>query len=238
MAGRILITGDKHGTFSPLFGLAGHHELHDSDLLIITGDAGYVWDEDYLCRVETLQQIFPGTIAFVDGNHENHTLLNRFAVRQWNGGRVHQVGQRVYHLMRGEIYSICGRNLFTFGGARSTDQEQREEGKSWWREEEPSPVELAYGQARLLEHLDKIHYVITHETPLSARASITRQKPIPEDYSLPAVFEAWYQAVSHAPNFQKWYFGHMHEDRDITPQLRAIHNHILPLGEATPLRWA
>ena len=213
MAGRILITGDKHGTFSPLFGLAERHALYDSDILIIAGDAGYVWDEDYLCRVETLQQLFPGTVAFVDGNHENHALLEQLPVQIWNGGRAHQVSPQVY-------------------------QEQREPGKSWWQAEEPSPEEVEYGQKQLMEHRNEIHYVVTHETPLSARAFISRKKAIPDDYRLPAVFEDWYQSLSGAPQFKRWYFGHMHEDLLIAPQLRGIHNHILPLGEETLLRWA
>lgn len=238
MAGRILITGDKHGTFTPLFGFAERHKPAAADILIVAGDAGYVWDEDYSCRVETLQQIFPGVVAFVDGNHENHVLLNRFSVQRWNGGLVHRVGERVYHLMRGELYTVDGNCIFTFGGARSTDQDQREEGKSWWKEEEPTPAELDYGYRQLMEHRNEIHYVITHETPLFARASISRRKRIDKDYRLPAVFEDWYRIVSAAPQFKKWYFGHMHQDQSITPQLRGIHNHILPLGEETPLRWA
>ena len=42
MTGRIFITGDKHGSFYPLFGLADHIELEPSDVLLIAGDAGYV----------------------------------------------------------------------------------------------------------------------------------------------------------------------------------------------------
>lgn len=237
MTGRIMITGDKHGTYRPFFGLAEWQELRDTDVLLIAGDAGYVWDEDYSCRLETLQQLFPGTVAFVDGNHENHTLLERFPVRQWNGGRVHQVGERVYHLMRGELYSIYGSKIFTFGGARSTDQDQREEGKSWWRGEEPTPEELEYGRRQLLRHRDEIQYVLTHETPLSARGAISRQKPIAEDYRLPGILEEWYQILTGAPGFRRWYFGHMHKDLSVTPRLRGVHDHILLLGEDTPLRW-
>ena len=35
MTGRIFITGDKHGSFYPLFGLADHIELEPSDVLLI-----------------------------------------------------------------------------------------------------------------------------------------------------------------------------------------------------------
>lgn len=237
MTGRLMITGDKHGTFRPFFGLAEHQELRESDVLLIAGDAGYVWDENYPYRLETLQQLFPGTVAFIDGNHENHTLLNGFEVRQWNGGRVHQVGRRVYHLMRGEVYSIYGNKIFAFGGARSTDRDQREEGKDWWPGEEPTPGELEYGRKQLLAHRDEIQYVLTHETPRSARSAISRQKPIAADYLLPEVLEEWYQILSGAPRFRRWYFGHMHKDQRIAPALEGVHDHVLLLGEDTSLRW-
>lgn len=87
MTGRVLITGDKHGTLAPLFGLAEKTPLYATDVLLIAGDAGYVWDQDYPYTLETLRQIFPGTVAFIDGNHENHALLNGMETCLWNGGR-------------------------------------------------------------------------------------------------------------------------------------------------------
>lgn len=231
MSGRILITGDKHGTFLPLFSLAEKIELKNSDILIIAGDAGYVWNEDYSYGIETLQQIFPGTIVFIDGNHENHALLNSLEICQWNGGKAHQVGDRVYHLMRGEIYSIYGNNFFTFGGARSIDKDRREEGISWWKEEEPSSEEIEYGRKQLLENYSNIDYVITHETPLFARECISRFKQIDGDYHLPMHLQEWYHLISGSPKFKKWYFGHMHVDQAITPQLRGVHADILQLDE-------
>ena len=237
MTGRIFITGDKHGTFSPFFGLTEKNELYPEDVLLITGDASYVWNEEYPLKVETLQQLFPGTVAFIDGNHENHALLNGMKTQIWNGGQVHRVGERVYHLMRGELYIIYGNRIFTFGGARSVDVDRHKEGDSWWKEEEPTPEEIEYGNCQLVRYLDQIDYVITHETPLMARAFISRAKDVDEDYLLPALFDNWYQRLESAPNFKKWYFGHMHVDQLITPKLRALHSNILPLGEETRMRW-
>ena len=155
MTGTIYITGDKHGTYAPILGLAEHNQLREEDVLLIAGDAGYVWDESYAGSIATLQQFFPGVIAFVDGNHENHALLNAMEVCTWNGGRVHRVGDRVLHLMRGELYRIHGRTVFAFGGARSVDVDRREDGFSWWKEpgaswwpeEEPTAEEIARGAA-------------------------------------------------------------------------------------------
>lgn len=246
MTGRIFITGDKHGTFSPFFGLAEKNELHETDVLLITGDAGYVWNQDYMLKVDTLQQLFPGTIAFIDGNHENHALLKSMAVEQWNGGRVHRAGRRVFHLMRGEVYSIYGNCIFCFGGARSVDDDRckggsswwQEKGHSWWKEEEPSEEEIEYGNRQFMTHFHDIDYILTHETPLRAREFIKRSKEVEDDYSLPAMFDTWYERIEGAPRFKKWYFGHMHVDQMITPKLRAIHNNILPIGEEIRIPWS
>lgn len=237
MTGRVFVTGDKHRTFVPLFGLAEKQELRETDILIIAGDAGYVWDKDYPHDVESLEQVFPGIIAFIDGNHENHQILNSFPVSRWMGGNIHRIGARVFHLMRGEVYSIYGRNYFVFGGARSVDKDRRKEGVSWWREEEPSPEEMAYGREQLERYRDEIDFVITHETPLFARGCISRQKPIDGDYCLPEVLEEWYRRMEGAPRFKKWYFGHMHVDQKIAPDLMGLHHLILNAEDETSLRW-
>lgn len=238
MAGQIYITGDKHGTMLPLFGLAENNELREEDVLIITGDAGFVWDKTYPKTIATLEQTFPGTTVFVDGNHENHDLLNAMEVVEWNGGRVHLVGERVYHLMRGEIYSILGQTIFAFGGARSSDKnDRRVEGISWWKGEEPTPEEIAYGKAQLTAHLAEIDYIITHEPPLFARDHITRKLPLDKDYRLPAALDEWYALAETAPNLKKWYFGHVHVDQKITPKLRALYNEVLLLAEEKSIRW-
>ena len=237
MTERVFITGDKHGTFTPLFGLAEKTVLYESDILIIAGDAGYVWNKSYKNNIDSLQQIFPGQIAFIDGNHENHALLNSMEVSIWNGGKVHLAGKRIIHLMRGEIYSIYGRNYFTFGGARSVDKDRRVEGESWWSEEEPTKAEIEYGKDKLLKNLSDIDYVITHETPLFARAFISREKPVDDDYELPVVFDEWYNIISESERLKKWYFGHMHVDKAITEKLRGVHNDILDIKSESQIRW-
>ena len=224
MGGRILITGDKHRTFVPLFWLAEKETLYPSDIMIIAGDAGYVWDQDYVYDLESLQQIFPGTIAFIDGNHENHVLLNEFPVEVWNGGKVHRIGERVLHLMRGELYDIYEKKFFVFGGARSVDKDRRTEGVSWWKEEEPTMAEIEHGQDVLYQFADQIQYIITHEPPLFVRSSIRRQKSLDEDYQFPLILNQWYEQMEKQRNFQKWFFGHMHVDQEITEKLLGVYH--------------
>ncbi len=231
MSKRIFITGDKHGTFSHLFHFVETMAVAEDDVLLIAGDAGYVWDGDYAYGIATLEQTFAGIIAFVDGNHENHDLLNAMEVSIWNGGKVHKVGERTYHLMRGEAYSIYGKKFFVFGGARSVDKDRREEGISWWASEEPTSAELAYGKENLLAHRDEIDYIITHETPLFARGQIARNKPMDADYLLPTHFEEWYHFITESPRMKMWYFGHMHVDLQITSRLTGVYAGFLEITE-------
>lgn len=65
MSRRVFITGDKHGTLAPLFGFAEKVALHETDVLIVAGDAGYIRDKNYPYTVETLQQLFPGTVTLL-----------------------------------------------------------------------------------------------------------------------------------------------------------------------------
>lgn len=231
MSKRIWITGDKHGMFSPLFHFVEQNEVSEEDILLIAGDAGYVWDKEYPYRIATLEQTFGGTIAFVDGNHENHDLLNDMEVSLWNGGKVHKIGERTYHLMRGEVYSIYEKNFFVFGGARSVDKDRREEGESWWASEEPTPEEMAYGKENLLAHRDEIDYIITHETPLFARGEIPRNKPMDGDYELPTHLEEWYHLMEECPRMKMWFFGHMHVDMEITSHLQGVYAKFVEITE-------
>lgn len=53
------------------------------------------------------------TTLFVDGNHENHALLDTFPVEEWHGGKIHRIKPSVIHLMRGQVFEIDGKNIFT-----------------------------------------------------------------------------------------------------------------------------
>ncbi|MBQ9708848.1 MAG: metallophosphoesterase [Firmicutes bacterium] len=238
MDGRIFITGDKHGAMAPFFGLAEKQELLPSDIMLITGDAGYVFYDDYRLKLDTLEQLFPGQIAFIDGNHENFHILNNMEESTWCGGRVHQVSQRIIHLMRGEIYDIYGNTVFTFGGARTTDHFDREKGEGWWPdEEEPTEDEMKRAEDVLFSRKDDIDYVISHEAPMYVRNFTTRKKHVPDDYRLPGLLDRWYREMKGAEGFKRWYFGHMHVDMKIEEDLMGLHNEILILGTDERIRW-
>ena len=63
-------------------------------------------------------------------------------------------------------------------------------------------------------------------------------KEIDEGYNLPALLDSWYKTVINAPRLKKWYFGHMHVDKLITPKLRGVYNDFLLAGDEKPIPWA
>jgi predicted phosphodiesterase len=211
----IYITGDLHGTFDihKLTAKAWpeQKQLGKDDYVIICGDFGFVWADDkeekYWLKWFDERNY---TTLFVDGNHENHKMLNALPVTEFCGGRVHRVSESVYHLLRGEVYVIDGRKFFAMGGAESHDKEWRKEGISWWPEEMPSPAEYQNAVDHLAAHDWCVDYVVTH-----CCASSVQEKIFPDYYSVNELTQFFEAVVKKKCRFEKWYFGHYHVSGNI-----------------------
>lgn len=118
MFGKIGITGDIHGDLNLIRIKKAIKEKYD--YLIVTGDFGYIWDNSKV-EIDTLNKIeeMPITILFVSGNHENFNLLNEYPIKDWNGGKVQFIRKNIIHLLRGQVFTINDKKIFTFGGAKS-----------------------------------------------------------------------------------------------------------------------
>ena len=223
----IYVTGDTHCPIDI-------HKLSNSrfddsmmtkeDYLVICGDAGFVWHgrdkEDEWWQDWIAKKGY--TTLFVDGNHENHAKLDAMPVVMWNGGKVHMLNDSLIHLMRGQVYNINGKLIFTMGGAVSTDKEFRIENKSWWAREMPSMDEYNEALTNLTNCGWDVDYVFTHTAPAG---DIDR-------------FASWImhddmtnflQVVKKHLNYDRWFFGHFHDDREMDQGLRMIYNHIIPV---------
>lgn len=60
-------------------------------------------------------------LLFIDGNHENFERLYQYPIKEWHIGRAHEIRPHVLHLMRGQVFEIDGKKIFTFGGMSSHD---------------------------------------------------------------------------------------------------------------------
>ena len=113
----IFITGDLHGEFDihklNTTSFPVQSDLTKDDYVIVCGDFGLVW-RDKNDKTDLYWQRWlnnkPFTTLFIDGNHENHDLLQQYPVTEWNGGKVHQIQPSIFHLMRGQVFEIEKRD--------------------------------------------------------------------------------------------------------------------------------
>ena len=206
----LYITGDTHGNFDRILKWTETAKLNkDKDFLFILGDFGYIWDnkrtsfeKDNLDFISCL----PFTTLFIDGNHENHGRLNSMRVVNFSGGKAHKVYDSIYHLMRGQVYEIAGKRIFTFGGASSIDKHLRTEGISWWKEEEFNYHEANTAYENLNNVGWEVDYVLTHSAPFSIRDKLFESNK-------PSSTERMLEAMLRNIKFKRWYFGHYHIDK-------------------------
>ncbi len=210
----IWLCGDTHGEndiekAEDFFeSLKGYQEVTKKDFLIILGDAGVCWDNGvHDANVQNRLQKLPCTVLWLDGNHENFEIINKYPVKEWHGGKVHFIKEDIIHLMRGQVYEIEGKRFFTFGGGFSIDKMWRTPFVSWWPQEMPWEEEYEEG-LRNLEQVDfKVDYMLTHTCPEHiAHRLVSRVLPGEEELQ-------WYlEKLSRKADFNMWYFGHWHMD--------------------------
>lgn len=145
------------------------------------------------------------TTLFVDENHENFDMLNKCSTENFCGGMVHKVNDSVYHLMRGMVYTIEGKKIFTFGGAESHDKEHRTEGISWWKDEMPSEYEFEIARNNLKVYENKVNFIITHSAPTLIQMKMKSQ------YNSNKLTN-FLDEINNNVSYQTWYFGHYHKD--------------------------
>lgn len=229
----IFITGDTHCPIDikklNTKSFSQQKTLTKDDFVIICGDFGGVWsypetkghneDKYWLKWFDSK----PFTTLFVDGNHENFSVLNGYPVIDMFGGKVGKIANSVFHLKRGEIYTIDDKKLFCFGGASSHDKIYRTEGVSWWAEEIPSMNEMNYGIDNLEKVGNAVDYIISHCCSSEIQKGIN---PYYETDSLTQFFNFIQKEV----DYKHWFFGHYHEDKQIDEKHTCLYNTLVCLN--------
>ncbi len=220
----IYITGDTHGNvdFDYLKDYFNNRFVNENDYLIILGDAGIVWSEkeNFIDDYAMLGLI----VLFIDGNHENFELLNRFPTVIFNGAKCHKLYENVYHIMRGEIIKLNNKTFFCMGGARSIDKIYRIENISWWKEEDIGFNDIENGLANLKNVQNTVDYVLTHCAPTSIINKMFNYK---QDNNT-KILEKFKEII----NFKYWYFGHYHENKKYD-NFEVLYRRIIILNDET-----
>ncbi len=216
------VTGDTHGEKVRMLDYIELHKQHpDSfDKLLICGDFGYIFrgnkeEERFLDRVEINADF---DILFIDGNHENFPEIYKYPIQDWCGGKVHRIRNNIYHLMRGEIYTINDKKLFTFGGGYSIDKEWRLSheqyggSKCWWKEEFPTQQEIDNAFNNLEKNNWKVDYIFSHSAP-------TNVLPMIQEFFISSakakidIVNSTLEEIRQKAEFKHWYLGHYHGEK-------------------------
>lgn len=247
----IYITGDCHADFTRLNteNFPEQSEMTKNDYVIICGDFGGVWNKDEESPREKWWMNWLDdkafTTLFVDGNHENFDRLYAYPVEEWNGGKIHRIRPSVIHLMRGQVFTIEGKKIFTFGGAKSHDISggileledpdfhkkrkalekdwipYRINHLSWWEQELPTEEEMDEGRRNLEANGNKVDFIVTHccasSTEVLLGGGIYRS-----DY-----LNNYFEEIRQKVKVRKWFFGHYHGNRNVNAVEILIYEQII-----------
>lgn len=247
----IYITGDCHQNFER-FNMSvfpEQKEMKKEDYVIICGDFGGVWNKKEENKGEKMLMDWLNcksfTTLFVDGNHENFDRLYQYPAEEWHGGKVHKIRPSVIHLTRGQVFEIDGKNIFTFGGASSHDidggilepndpdykkkkKELDQEWRpyrinhvSWWKQELPSEEEMQEGRRNLAVYNYKVDFIVSH------CCSSSTQMLLGGSMYKPDILTDYLEEIRQTTNFKKWFFGHYHDNQNVTAKEILIYEQII-----------
>ena len=257
---RLFVTGDCHGDFrrfskkqcskSPL-------KISDSDYVIVCGDLGLIWHKDktFEYNLDCLSRL-PFALLWVQGNHENYDMIAEYPVEMWNGGKVrHIIRNKIILLERGQVFTIAGHTLFTFGGASSHDVQggildeedphyevlrmeaikaglsYRVIGKTWWYQELPSKVEMQEGIANLEKTDYQVDYVISHCASNSTQDKLDMHCTglgFPTNIYSTDVLTDYFEGLEQKLQYKHWFCGHYHVNACIDDKHTILYEKISP----------
>lgn len=229
---RLFITGDRHGRFDDLEYFCQANNTTEDDALIILGDAGILYYGENKTHEKYLKawlSRLPITLLCVRGNHEARPQDRKnMLCRDFCGGKAYyeEACPNVLHLTDGGVYSICGKTILSIGGAYSVDKELRlAMNYMWFENEELSLVEMERIYADLLA--TNLHYdlILTHTCP---------EKWIPTDMFIGGIdqskvsrrMEIFLEGIENITDYDHWYFGHYHGNRDINDKATMLYQEI------------
>lgn len=227
------VTGDIHGDHMAIDYLA--HHLRSGDTLFITGDLG--GNEDFFDYIS--HQSF--NIIYVDGNHEPFHLLNEYPISHTNGTKIQYIRPNLIRILRGEILEWQGKTLFAFGGGYSRDKAYRAPGYTWFPEELPSHEEYENARKNLASLNNKVDYILSHTAPIDSIEYMYHTGRISSVYDNHKelslnFFLRW---IEETVDYDKWYFGHFHTDKELWKNQIAVFEGIreLKTGNLVKMRF-
>ena len=215
----VYVTADLHGDATRFYSKE-IRRLKKGDTLIVLGDFGFLWQgtpkEKKLLKKLGKKRY---QILFLDGAHENFDLLEQYPVEEWSGGQVHRIDGSLKHLMRGQVYVIEGKRIFTMGGGESDEKEMRAQQQKWFPQEMPNPQEKEAARKNLERFDWSVDYVLTHDCSEKMKVFLSMGQ---QNNSL----NRFLTEIEGKLQFRKWFFGFYHLDRQIPPRHCAVYRSV------------
>lgn len=157
---RTTVFGDWHG--DAIFASTQIHNNADkADAYLHVGDFGF-WsmNDRYITLVEEALSSIDKELWFVDGNHENHDLLEKLS-KDERGLNI--VTDHIRHIPRGFMWNWSDKIFAGLGGAVSIDRRNRKFGETWFLQEEISDEEYEFALNNNPEL--NVDVLLTHDAP-------------------------------------------------------------------------
>lgn len=193
----IRFVGDLHGEWST---------LHNMDLSGVTAIV-QVGDFGFYSQLLGDWKLLGIPVYALDGNHEQHTLLNH------NADAPYEVVKGLWYVPRGCVFELDGRRIGACGGAASIDYRYRTDGKDWFSVlEQPTNAQI--------KRLVDVHtttpcdILVTHTIPQSECDKTIGPPPLifgqPANWYDPSmlILEALLSVKGNTP----WFAGHFHRN--------------------------
>lgn len=215
----IYITGDTHSNFRTVAAFCVQLHTTQEDTLIILGDAGINYFEDY--RDTMLKRVLaslPIILFCIHGNHEARPeCTGLYKQQKWHGGEVFVEAEypNILFAKDAEIYELDGRSAIVIGGAYSVDKEYRlTRGMSWWNNEQPDAQTKAAVERQLAKRGNKIDIVLSHTCPIRYEPTEVFIQGL-DQATVDKSTEEWLGEIEKRITYEKWYCGHYHTDKRI-----------------------
>ncbi|MBR2715853.1 MAG: metallophosphoesterase [Ruminococcus sp.] len=218
----IYITGDTHGQLSDLDSRK-ISKLKKDDVLIITGDFGFLWDNSKT-ELKNLKKLSKRKykILFVEGVHENFDILKQYEYCELFGSSARKISDNIYCLKRGEIYTINNKKFFCLGGGDVEDSIENLDDNPLNHKSMPTDIELENAVNNLQNNDKKVDVIITHEAPASVKRVIRRDAVIND-------LNIFLDTLLHNVWYDQWIFGSLHTDRVISRSMTCVYQEVIKI---------
>lgn len=166
---RVMFAGDIHGNINHAAWVFSTAASNNCSHIIACGDFGYwvhnKWGKKFVSEIARMADKYGIQFLWVDGNHENHDILNDLLAKHGDSEPIPTPDHWVQWIPRGCKFQIGSSTFMGYGGAYSVDRQNRIKGESWWE-----------GETLDQNHIDsvpltKVDFLVTHEAPLGANLS-------------------------------------------------------------------